>query len=84
MNLPSGHAPPTQREKIAFDNSSWLQYADYDPAESRLEVGFKSGKVVTHWPVYPQTWIDWKAAPSKGSFYNAAIAKFIQAEAIKE
>jgi hypothetical protein len=84
VNVPSGHAPSTEREKLVFDNSSWLQYADYDPIERRLEVGFKSGKVVEHWPVEQQTWIDWKAAPSKGSFYSATIKKFVEAEDIKK
>lgn len=84
MNTPAGHAPPTQREKIGFDHSSWLMYADYDPVALRLEVGFKSGKIVEHWPVYPQTWTDWKAAPSKGSYYNAAISKLMPPSDIKK
>jgi hypothetical protein len=58
-------------------------YADYDPASLRLEVGFKSGKIVQHWPVYPQTWIDFKLAPSKGSYYNAAIKKLVAPIEIK-
>ncbi len=82
--MPSGHAPPTQREKIGFEHSKWLMYADYDPVELRLEVGFKDGKVVEHWPIYPQTWIDFKLAPSKGSFYAAAIRKTNPGEDIKK
>jgi hypothetical protein len=83
VNVPAGHAPPTQREKIATEHSKWLMYADYDPVALRLEVGFKSGKIVQHWPVYPQTWIDFKLAPSKGSFYNAAIKKLVAPIEIK-
>lgn len=75
MNVPSGHAAPVTRERIVTEHSKWLMYADYDPVSLRLEVGFKDGKIVQHWPVYPQTWLDFKVAPSKGSFYTFAIKK---------
>lgn len=58
-------------------------YAEYDPKELRLEVGFKNGKIMEHWPVYPQTWIDFKLAPSKGSYYNRAIKKTDPGEVVK-
>ena len=71
------------REKIVLEHSSWLAYADYDPVEFRLEVGFKNGKVVEHWPVYPQTFLDFKLAPSKGSYYVKAIKKTAEPAEIK-
>jgi len=73
--MPSSHAAPTQKDRAVFEHSTWLVYGDYDPASLRLEIGFRDGKVVEHWPVYPQTWQDLKLAPSKGSFYNFAIKK---------
>ncbi len=54
-------------------DSSYLQYAKYDSTNLRLEIGFKYGGIVQHWPTYPQTWIDFKVAPSKGKFYHASI-----------
>jgi hypothetical protein len=75
VNIPAGHAAPVTREKIVTEHSKWLMYADYDPVSLRFEVGFKNGRIVQHWPVYPQTWLDFKVAPSKGSFYTFAIKK---------
>ncbi len=82
-SLLPGHAPATEREKIGFEHSKWLMYAEYDPKAFRLEVGFKNGSIVEHWPVYPQTWLDFKLAPSKGRFYAAAIKKTSPGEQIK-
>ncbi len=83
MNGIPGQATAVSREKIGFEHSKWLEYADYDPIGLRLEVGFKSGKIVTHWPIYPQTWIDFKLAPSKGRYYAQAIKKASPAMEIK-
>lgn len=71
------------KEKIGIEHSKWLAYADYDPVAYRLEIGFKNGRVVQHWPIYPQTWMDFKLAPSKGRFYMQAIKKTTQPIEIK-
>jgi hypothetical protein len=60
-------------ETIPTPESSYLAYLRYDPKGLRLEVGFKYGGIVQHWPVYPQTWLDMKVHPSKGKFYHAVI-----------
>ena len=84
MNVPAGHAAPVARERIVTEHSKYLMYADYDPVSLRLEIGMKNGRIVQHWPVYPQTWLDFKLAPSKGSFYHFAIRKVTPAIAIKQ
>lgn len=83
MNTPAGQGQQKEPEKIGFEHSRWLEYADYDPKELRLEIGFKNGRIVEHWPVYPQTWIDFKLAPSKGRYYNEAIKKATEPIEIK-
>lgn len=75
MANPAGQATQASRERIVTEHSKWLMYADYDPVSLRLEIGFRNGRIVQHWPIYPQTWTDFKAAPSKGSFYSFAIKK---------
>lgn len=76
-------AQQPQHERVVFEHSKWLMYGDYDPVALRLEIGFRSGKIVQHWPVYPQTWLDMKLSPSKGSFYHFAIRKGTPAIEVK-
>lgn len=76
--------PQAKLERVVFEHSKWLVYGQYDPVSLRLEVGFRSGSIVQHWPVYPQTWMDMKLAPSKGSFYHFAIKKVTPPITIKQ
>lgn len=75
--------PAPAIDKLVCDKSSFLMYAEYDPKEMSLEVGYRNGKVVQHSPVYKQTWEDFKVAPSKGRFYNATIARITPGELVK-
>jgi hypothetical protein len=76
-------APAKAPESLVCDRSSWLMYAQYTPQDLQLEIGYRNGRVVAHSPVYPQTWEDFKAAPSKGRYYNATIRRLTPGEPIK-
>lgn len=73
----------SKSEMVIFDHSSWIRYADYEAKELTLQIGFRDGRVVEHTPVYPQTFLDFKLAPSKGRFYLQAIKAISPAETIK-
>lgn len=55
--------------------SSWIEYLKYDKTNLRLEIGFKDGKVLQHWPVYPQSFLDFKLSPSPGRYYHQSGLK---------
>lgn len=84
MNRPAAHQPSKQPERIVCDQSSWLSYGLYDPVGKRLEIGFKDGRVKVYSPINPQTWLDFKVAPSKGQYYLGAIRKTTESEDIKK
>lgn len=73
-----------KNDVIVFDHSSWLAYADYNPLDLSLEVGFKDGRIQEFSPIYPQTILDWKAAPSKGSYFNQAIRRLTEPTDVKK
>jgi len=62
-----------QPETIVCDHSSWLKTATYDPKSLKLWISFQNGETKTFYPIYPQTFLDFKLSPSKGKFYAQAI-----------
>jgi hypothetical protein len=64
-------------------NSSWISYLKYDQTNLRLEIGFRDGRIVQHWPVYLQSFLDFKLSPSKGRYYSQAIRSMTPALPIK-
>jgi hypothetical protein len=83
MNIAGAATKSDQPETLPTPHSSYVSYFRYDPKTLRLEVGLKHGSVVEHSPVYPQTWLDLKIAPSKGRFYIQTIKRMIAAMPIR-
>jgi hypothetical protein len=53
--------------------SSVIQSIDYETNHGRLTVAFKSGRVYEYYMVTPSVAAAFKAAASKGSFFNSEV-----------
>lgn len=59
-------------ERIDLDSTA-LAWVRYLPAEKRLQVGLRTGKVYDYWEVSEQTFRELLTAESKGRYYNRHI-----------
>jgi len=72
----TGTPAPAQAPTIEtdiFTDSSYVSGIQYDPSGLVLTVNFRYGGVRQFRPVYPQTVMDFRLSPSKGSFFHQAI-----------
>jgi hypothetical protein len=59
-------------------DSSMFTHHGYDPAAGELHLRFKNGEAVHAYPVTPEQYADFQAAPSAGKWFHANIKNKIE------